>query len=205
MAGLLLLWYPGQEGGSALADVLLGQVSPSGRLPFAIPTHADHLPPFAPRAAQITYDLWHGYRRLQRHHHPAAYPFGFGLSYSALVLSEAALLHQGGQAVELGVQVQVQNCGPMAAAAVVQVYLEPPGLAVERPPRTLVAFQRVPLQAGESRRISLAVPLRRLAFFDEQRDGFVLEGGHHRLVLAQHSEDPGLACGLDLQETWLGP
>ena len=118
-------------------------------------------------------------------------------------LSEAALLHQGGQAVELGVQ--VHNGGPMAAAAVVQVYLEPPGLAVERPPRTLVAFQRVPLQAGESRRISLAVPLRRLAFFDEQRDGFVLEGGHHRLVLAQHSEDPGLACGLDLQETWLGP
>ena len=207
VAGLLLLWYPGQEGGAALADVLLGQVSPSGRLPFAIPTHADHLPPFAPRAPQITYDLWHGYRRLQRHHHPAAYPFGFGLSYGRFVLSEAALVHQGGQAVEVGVQVQVQvqNGGPMAAAAVVQVYLEPPGLAVERPPRTLVAFQRVPLQAGESRRISLAVPLRRLAFFDEQRDGFVLEGGRHRLVLAQHSEDPGLACELELQAGWVGP
>jgi beta-glucosidase len=105
--------------------------------------------------------------------------------------------------VELSVQ--VCNAGAVAAAAVVQVYLEPPGLAVERPPRTLVAFQRVPLAPGESRRISLEVPPRRLAFFDEQRDGFVLEGGRHRLVVAQHSEDPGLVCELELQPDWVGP
>ncbi len=61
---ILMLWYPGQEGGAALADVLLGRVSPSGRMPFAVPTEPDHLPPFDPRARQVTYDLWHGYRRL---------------------------------------------------------------------------------------------------------------------------------------------
>ena len=200
---LLLLWYPGQEGGAALAEVLLGDVCPSGRLPFAIPTHPSHLPPFAPRAQQVTYDLWHGYRRLQRDHHPAAFPFGFGLSYSRFELSAAVVRRRDGQAMELSVQ--VCNAGAVAAAAVVQVYLEPPGLAVERPPRTLVAFQRVPLAPGESRRISLEVPPRRLAFFDEQRDGFVLEGGRHRLVVAQHSEDPGLMCELELQPDWVGP
>ncbi|MFM2157854.1 MAG: hypothetical protein RLZZ124_328, partial [Cyanobacteriota bacterium] len=78
VAALLLLWYPGQEGGRALADVLLGRVSPSGRLPFALPEQQAHLPPFQPRARCVTYDLWHGYRRLQRDRHPAAYPFGFG-------------------------------------------------------------------------------------------------------------------------------
>ncbi|QPN70312.1 glycoside hydrolase family 3 N-terminal domain-containing protein [Synechococcus sp. CBW1108] len=65
--GLLLLWYPGEQGGHALAEVLLGSVSPSGRLPFTIPIRENQLPPFEPRAPQARYDLWHGYRRLQRH------------------------------------------------------------------------------------------------------------------------------------------
>ena len=87
----------------------------------------------------------------------------------------------------------------------IQLYLEPPGLAVERPARTLVAFRRVQLAAAEQRRISLEVPLRHLAFFDPEQDGFRLEAGHHRLVVAHHSEDPGLACALELQGGWLGP
>jgi beta-glucosidase len=93
----------------------------------------------------------------------------------------------------------------MAAAEVVQVYLEPPGLALERPPRTLVAFQRVALQPGERRVLQLLIPLRRLAYFDERRDGFVMERGEHRLVVARHSEDPGLACVLTLEGGWLEP
>ena len=62
VAGLVLLWYPGQEGGHALADVLLGRCSPSGRLPFTLPKRAEQLPRFEPRAQQVHYDLWHGYR-----------------------------------------------------------------------------------------------------------------------------------------------
>ena len=206
--GLLLLWYPGQEGGAALADVLLGVVSPSGRLPFALPSQAEHLPPFEPRARRVTYDLWHGYRRLQRDRRPAAFPFGYGLSYSAVDISAPTLIQaptaaDPGLAVQLSVQ--VHNSGTMATATVIQLYLEPPGLAVERPARTLVAFRRVQLAAAEQRRISLEVPLRHLAFFDPEQDGFRLEAGHHRLVVAHHSEDPGLACTLELQGGWLGP
>ena len=85
-----MLWYPGQQGGEALADVLLGRVSPSGRMPYAVPTDHAHLPPFDPRARQVTYDLWHGYRRLGRSGHPAAFPFGFGLSYSSFSHSDPA-------------------------------------------------------------------------------------------------------------------
>jgi beta-glucosidase len=92
----------------------------------------------------------------------------------------------------------------MEAAEVVQIYLEPPGQAVERPTRTLVAFARVPLAAGACQRITLEIPLRRLAFFDVHQDGFMVEAGIHRLVVARHSEDPGLACELRLEATFLG-
>ena len=208
VAGLLLLWYPGQEGGHALADVLLGKVSPSGRLPFSLPTAADHLPPFAPRARRVVYDLWHGYRRLGREGHPAAFPFGFGLSYSHFEVTEISVRHgpcsdNGPPAIT--VAVSVRNGGAMEAAEVVQIYLEPPGQAVERPVRSLVAFARVPLAAGASQRITLEIPLRRLAFFDVHQDGFMVEAGIHRLVVASHSEDPGLACEVLLGATFLGP
>jgi len=204
--GLLLLWYPGQEGGMALAEVLLGQVSPCGRLPMAVPTDPAHLPPFEPRARHVVYDLWHGYRRLQREQHPAAFPFGYGLSYSRFEHSEFRVLQapegpSPGAAITL--RVRVHNTGPMTAAEVLQCYLEPPGRAVERPRRSLVTFRRVELAAGDSRQVELTVPLRRLAWFDPAQDGFVLEGGRHRLVLARHSEDQGQACELLLRGGWL--
>ena len=200
VAGLLLLWYPGQEGGHALADVLLGHVSPSGRLPFAIPEEPSHLPRLEPRALQVSYDLWHGYRRLHHHGHNAAYPFGFGLSYSRFAWSDLSL-KPGNPAVE--VALTLHHCGAMRAAAVVQVYLEAPGALMERPPRTLVAFQRVELERGERRRVALTIPLRHLAVFDPDQDGWVLEHGIHRLVVADHSEHTALSGELMLEGGWL--
>jgi beta-glucosidase len=206
--GLLLLWYPGEQGGHALAEVLLGAVSPCGRLPFAIPSEASQLPPFEPRAPVVTYDLWHGYRRLQHQGQQAAYPFGFGLSYSRFETHHLAAELLGGELLEgqgVRLTVSVCNAGTMRAAEVLQVYLEPPGLLMERPPRTLVAFQRLELEPSEQRRLSLEIPLRRLACFHEGRDGFVLEAGPHRLVVARNADDPGLAAELTLAAAFLGP
>jgi beta-glucosidase len=212
---LLLLWYPGQEGGHALADVLLGRVSPSGRLPFSLPSCADQLPPFELRARRIVYDLWHGYRRLGRDGEAAAFPFGYGLSYGQFETTElsATLTPSSNTNTDtssdnvepaIALAVTVANSGSMAAAEVLQIYLEPPGLAVQRPARTLVAFARVPLASGSSQRITLTIPLRRLAFFDITQDGFMIEAGVHRLVVARHCEDPGLALELLLEATFLG-
>jgi beta-glucosidase len=201
---ILLLWYPGQQGGEALADVLLGRVAPSGRMPFAVPTSAEHLPVFEPRAESMVYDLWHGYRRLQRQGHAAAFPFGFGLSYSTFAHRElqAELLPQAGI---LRVALTVTNGGPMAAAEVVQVYLEAPGREVERPVRTLVGFGRLQLEPGQAQRLELAIPLQRLAYFDAGGDAFRLEAGLHRLVVARHAEDPGLAVEVEVGAMLLGP
>jgi beta-glucosidase len=82
---------------------------------------------------------------------------------------------------------------------VVQAYLEPPGEAAERPPRTLVGFARVNLGPGRSQRLLIRIPLRRLAWFDETCDGFVLEGGRHRLLVARHAEDAGIGVDLELE------
>ena len=210
--GLLLLWYPGEQGGHALAEVLLGAVSPSGRLPFTIPIHENQLPPFEPRATRAHYDLWHGYRRLQRHlgegGEAAAYPFGFGLSYCSFSLTEiTATIKPDSMAAEGSVELTlcVGNGGSMEAAEVVQVYLEPPGELLERPRRTLAAFKRLTLPAQGQRRLTLTIPMRQLACFDPERDVFVLEAGVHRLVVARHAEDPGLAVDVELQEAVLGP
>ena len=93
----------------------------------------------------------------------------------------------------------------MAAAEVVQVYLEPPGREVERPARTLVGFGRLPLEPGQAQRLELAIPLQRLAYFDAGADAFRLEAGPHRVVVARHAEDPGLAVEVEVGAMLLGP
>ena len=166
-------------------------------MPFAVPTSEAHLPPFEPRAARVVYDLWHGYRRLRRDGHAAAFPFGFGLSYSSFDHSDLeAVLHS--ESGILQVAITVTNSGPMAASEVVQVYAEPPGLKLERAERSLIGFERLTLEKGEVRRLSLALPLRRLAYFDEAADDFALEPGRHRIWIARHAEDDGLAVDVDL-------
>jgi hypothetical protein len=98
----------------------------------------------------------------------------------------------------------VTNTGTLEAAEVVQVYVEPPGEAVERPQRTLVGFQRVNLGPGRSQRAAIRIPLRRLAWYDQAREGFVLEGGRHRLLVARHAEDGGIGVDLELESGMVG-
>ncbi len=205
VAGIVLLGYPGQQGGGALADVLVGRVTPAGRLPFTVPTQHGHLPAFDPRARSITYDLWHGYRLLRRDGNAAAFPFGFGLSYTTFATSDVSAAVDAATS-SVRVSATVTNTGTRPGAEVVQVYLEPPGQAVERPSRVLAGFARVELDPGESRPVVVDVPWRRLAYFDESQDAFVLESGSHRLVLARHAEhDPAPAVEVDLPALVVGP
>jgi beta-glucosidase len=205
VAGIVLLGYPGQQGGEALADVLVGRVTPAGRLPFTVPTQHGHLPAFDPRARSITYDLWHGYRLLRRDGNAAAFPFGFGLSYTTFATSDVSAAVDAATS-SVRVSATVTNTGTRPGAEVVQVYLEPPGQAVERPSRVLAGFARVELDPGESRPVVVDVPWRRLAYFDESQDAFVLESGSHRLVLARHAEhDPAPAVEVDLPALVVGP
>jgi beta-glucosidase len=97
------------------------------------------------------------------------------------------------------VEVQVTNTGGMAAADVIQLYVEPPGKAVERPLKILVGFARVHLQPKQMEEVRVTVPMRRLAFFAEGPGAFVVEGGLHHIVVGTHAEDIGLRIELELE------
>lgn len=188
VAAIVMAWYPGMEGGHALADVLLGTTSPVGRLPFSWPADAAHLPPFDPDATSVVYDLWHGYRLVDRSGHEPAYPFGFGLSYTtveydSVVLSDDEITADGGLLPE----VSLANTGGYPTDEVAQVYAAPIDPPVERPVKHLVAFARVPLAVGEHTTVTLPVPASRLARFDEAVDDFVVDPGRWELRVGPHA------------------
>jgi beta-glucosidase len=185
---VLVAWYSGMEGGHALADVLLGTVAPSGRLPCAFPVAEEDLPPFDRDARHVEYGLFHG----QQHHdatgRPPAFPLGFGLSYTRFEYGPPVAVLDGDT---VDVELDVTNVGDRDGAEVVQCYAECPHSAVERPPRWLVGFRRVALAAGATTRVRLSVPATRLAYWDERRDGFVVEATRYDLVVAAHAGAPG--------------
>jgi len=187
---ILMAWYPGMEGGRAIADILFGDVNPSGKLPLSIPRSAEDLVPFDNRAKQVEYGYDHGYRRLQALSLEPAFPFGFGLSYStfrydALRLDTSALGADGC----VKVQVDVTNTGGRAGEEVVQVYVEWVGSRVHRPPRALKAFGRLALAPGETGTLEREIRAADLAFYDPDTKQWVVEEIEHR-VLAGPSSDP---------------
>jgi beta-glucosidase len=188
---ILMLWYPGMEGGHALADILLGRVNPSGKLPLTVPRRAEHLPFFEKDASEIEYDLWHGYRKLERDGNTPAFPFGFGLSYTSYRYANLRLDgNQCGPSETLLVNLDVSNTGAHAGEEVVQLYVSAIGSAVERAPKELKAFTRIALQPGETRTVQLSLPISRLAYYDEAQEEFVVEPLEYQLFVGAHSLDP---------------
>lgn len=187
---ILMLWYPGMEGGHALADILLGRVNPSGKLPLVFPRRAEDLPFFDKDATEIEYDLWHGYRKLERDGNTPAFPFGFGLSYTTYRYANLKLAQNRlGPSETLKVSLDVSNTGAHAGEEVVQLYVSAIGSAVERAPKELKAFTRVTLQPGETKSVKLSVPISRLAYYDETRADFVVEPLDYELFVGAHSLD----------------
>ena len=183
-------WYGGMEAGAALADVLLGVASPTGRLPFTVPTDGAHLPPFDREADQVTYDAWHGWWRLERDGHEPAFPFGFGLTYTDFALGAWSLERVEDELVLRGT---VANTGARDGTDVVQAY---GGRQGDR--RRLVGFARVAVAAGHESAVELRVPLERLAARDPGR-GWVVPPGRYELRVARHATDPGSgALSVDL-------
>ncbi|HVZ86768.1 MAG TPA: glycoside hydrolase family 3 C-terminal domain-containing protein [Polyangia bacterium] len=153
-AALLVAWYPGEEGGDALADVLFGDVDPAGRLPITFYRSAADLPPFDDYAMRgRTYRYFAG---------APLYPFGAGRSYTTFRYANLAVA-----ADDKTVSVELQNTGGRPGDEVVQVYVHPRGAPPEAPRLWLAAFARVALQPGERRTVSLPLPSAALTLVDE--------------------------------------
>jgi len=187
---ILMAWYPGMEGGHAIADVLFGDVNPCGKLPLAFPKSADHLPIFDNRAREVVYGYDHGYRYLQGQGVEPAFPFGFGLSYTTFRYDRLSLdrktLGRGGS---VNVRVQVTNTGDRAGEEVVQIYVGCVGSRVHRPPRMLKGFGRLALAPGETGTLAREIRAADLAAYDVSSGGWMVEEIDYR-VLAGPSSDP---------------
>jgi beta-glucosidase len=188
---LMMLWYPGMEGGHALADMLTGAVNPSGKLPITFPARAEDLPYFDRHATKITYDLWHGYRKLERDGAAPAFPFGFGLSYTTFDYSGLKLARTEVDASgALEATIKITNAGAVPGEEVVQLYVGTEGSRVERPRKELKAFARVALEPGETRTVRLSVSAADLAYFDAATSGWVVEPLTYTAIVGRHSLDP---------------
>jgi len=186
-------WYGGCQAGPGLADVLLGAVNPSARLPFSVPVDEADLPPFDRHATSFRYDRWHGWWHLARTGRAAALPFGFGLSYTTFALGEVDVSVDGGAIVVRG---DVRNTGERDGADVVQVYADLPD---PEAPGRLVGFTRVEVAAGVSTEFEIAVPVDRLATRDPEHHRWLPARGPHRMLVARYAGDPAAgAVAVDL-------
>lgn len=196
---LLQTFYAGMEGGSALAKLLFGDVSPAGRLPFTVARDASHYPPFDPEARSIEYGYWHGYALLDRAGSTPRYPFGYGLSYSKFEHSGLEVERTSGGGVIA--HVRVTNIGPFKAVDTPQLYSEWPGLSIERPRKNLRGFARIELAPGESGEVQFSIEPRDLAWYDDAGKTWKIESGRHVFHLASsYGAEDALTFELDFEQ-----
>ncbi len=193
VSAILMAWYPGMEGGNAVADVIFGLVNPSGKLPVTFPETNDQLPPFDTRARSVEYGYYHGYRLFDKRGMRPAFPFGFGLSYttyrySGLRLSAGEIGRDG----SLVVEAEVANTGDMAGEEVVQLYVGYPSSRVDRPVRELKGFARVHLEPGESKRVSIPLRAADLAYYDADAGTWVVEETEYTVHVGSSSRPEDL-------------
>ena len=172
---ILMSFYSGMEGGSALADILSGDENPGGRLPFTVAENEADYPSFLHVGSEnkdIRYGYYHGYTLFDKKNKPVQFPFGFGLSYTTFALS-GAKAEKTAQGVR--VTVTVKNTGGRAGDTVVQVYASAQGGKYDRPVKLLKGFCRVPLTAGEEKKVSVPVAAEDLRFYAAAKKAFVFD------------------------------
>jgi beta-glucosidase len=188
VAAILMAWYPGMEGGHALADILFGEVNPTAKLPCVFPKSLDQLSFFDKEADTIEYGYFHGYRLIDWDGNEPAFPFGYGLSYTTFAYQN--LLIEPGEitpAETITVSVEVTNTGPVAGEEVVQLYIGYESSRVERPVKELKGFGRVEIQPGETKQVVFNIPARQLAYYDEAKTDWVVEAITYHLYVGASS------------------
>jgi beta-glucosidase len=189
LAGLMLAWYPGTEGGPALAALLFGDANPSGKLPITwprtvgqVPLVYNRLPTGRPTLADNRFTVRYADESVE-----PLYPFGYGLGYSRFTFSDLHLADDRLQPGDtLDIRVRVANAGPRAGKVAVQAYLRDLVASRSRPLRELKAFSKIALEPGESRDVALAIPVAELGFHREDAS-YVVEPGQFQLWVGEDS------------------
>jgi len=190
-ASLVHAWYGGNETGNGIADILFGDVNPSAKLPLTFPARIQDNPAFVnfrSEAGRTLYgeDVYVEYRWHEKLAAKVNFPFGHDLSYTSFRTSDLAVEMDGDEII---VTVQLTNCGDREGAEVLQVCVGHVSPSISRPVKELKDFQKVDLQAGESRTASFRIARRyACSYFDERMSKWLCEKGEYRLVVSNSSE-----------------
>lgn len=190
--GIIQAWYPGMEGGNALAKIIFGEVNPSGKLPMTLPKKqadvpAEKLGEYPGKNGVVHYndDIFVGYRYYDTYNVEPQFAFGHGLSYTTFKYSGLSV-QPGKTAI---VKLTVKNTGSVAGAEVVQLYVSKEKSAIKRAAKELKAFQKVFLKAGESKQITLALNDDAFKYYNEDKKGWVTEPGKYNVSVGSSSRD----------------
>jgi len=205
----LEMWFPGEAGGTALAEVLFGAVNPSGRLPATFEKRREDNPTFASYYPQddtnrVVYNegIFVGYRGYEHNKTQPLFPFGFGLSYTAFKFSNLTVKDASTSAVpKFEVSFDVANTGTRAGAEVAQVYVSDSHASVPRPPKELKGFAKVNLKPGESKRVTVPLDVRSLAYYDVAGKQWRAEAGTFQVLVGSSSQQIDLTGQLKLATT----
>jgi beta-glucosidase len=203
--GILEAWYPGMEGGNALARILFGDVNPSGKLPFTFPVKLEDSPahklgeyPSTPgNELKQTYkeDIFVGYRYYDTYKVAPQFAFGHGLSYTTFKYDKLSVT-PGRQSAT--VKLTLTNSGKTAGAEVVQVYVHDQQASVKRPEKELKGFQKVALKPGETKTVTVALNTNAFQYYDEAKKQWVLEPGKFDVLVGSSSRDIRLTGNVTL-------
>jgi beta-glucosidase len=204
---VMMVWYPGEEGADAIADMLVGLASPSGRLPVSFPHRIEDTPAYGhyPGAeGKVHYDegVFVGYRHYESVGVAPQFPFGHGLAYTTFAFGEPTVTQMPGRTT---LTVEVTNTGTRTGAEVVQVYARSEAPKVRRPDRELITFAKVELEPGGSCAVTFELEDRSFAYWDVERHGWRTDPGRYRLLIGSSSRDIRAEVEITLAEGSPGP
>ncbi|MFX1532293.1 MAG: glycoside hydrolase family 3 C-terminal domain-containing protein, partial [Promethearchaeota archaeon] len=193
VSAILMLWYPGMEGGTALGEILFGDINPSAKLPAVFPKSEDQLPYFDAATKEIEYGYYHGYRLMDKKGYDPTFPFGFGLSYTTFSYDnlriDKDMINTDG---EIQVSIDISNIGKMIGEEIVQMYVGYKNPSVDRPLKDLKGFKKVLLTPGESNTINLSLKAKDLAYYDKDKNEWVVEKIDYIIYVGQSSRNEDL-------------
>ena len=186
---ILMAWYSGMEGGNALANILFGNVNPSGKLPFTIPKDPNHLPFFKRDIEEIEYGYYHGYSLIEKENLIPAFNFGFGLSYTEY---EYKNLDVSLENEEIIAKADIANIGDVSGEEIVQLYIGFENSLVERPKKLLRGFKRVNLNPNETKNVEIKVSVKDLAWYNPESKSWEIEEIKYMVLMGSSSKKEDL-------------
>ncbi len=200
VSAVVQAWYPGQEQGAAIADVLFGDVNPAGHLPVTAPRNTAQVPVPTVGTTNLSEGIYVGYRGYQHNAEQIEYPFGYGLSYTTFAESN---LHT---TVTNGTQVQatftVTNTGKVAGAAVPQVYVGTlPSKLVDTPPRQLAGWDKIILQPGQAKTVSVTVNKQSMSYWDSYANRWITPSGNLKIIVGNSATNTAVSSTVQVRST----